>query len=102
MLVFSVTSGRRISDGTAGPVSKIWQALKAAELRREPAMADPPSSEGLSSAQRNAVRALLAHGNLGAAAEACGVSPGTLEGWLKTSDFVAANPVACRAARARR
>ena len=85
-------------------MSKIWEALKAAELQREPAVtaAMPSAAHGLSSAQRLAVRALLAHGSLGDAAAECGVSPGTLEGWLKSPDFVAAYHVASRAARARR
>jgi hypothetical protein len=84
-------------------VSKIWQALKEAELRREPAAAVSPSSGGgLSATQRRAVKALLVHGSVGAAAEACGVSQGTLEAWLKTPEFVAAYHIASRVARSRR
>lgn len=85
-------------------VSKIWEALKEAETRREPVVAAalPPLAEGLSSTQLDAVQALLAHASVGAAAAACGVSPGTLEGWLKRSDFVAAYHVASRGARVRR
>jgi hypothetical protein len=83
-------------------VSKIWQALKRVERQREPAVAAaaPPTGH-LSPTQRAAVRALLAHGSVGAAAEACGVSAATLERWLKNPDFVAAYHVASRAARAR-
>jgi hypothetical protein len=85
-------------------VSKIWQALKEAELRREPAVAaaSPSAGKGLSATQRKAVQALLAHGSVGAAAEACGVSAATLEGWLKTPEFVAAYHIASRVARSRR
>jgi len=85
-------------------VSKIWQALKEAELRREPAVAaDLPSpGDHLSAEQQAALCALLAHGSVGAAAEACGISATALEGWLRTPDFVAVYHAASRAARARR
>jgi hypothetical protein len=85
-------------------VSKIWEALKAAELRREPAVAaDLPSpTEGLSAEQEAALCALLAHGSLQAAAEACGMSQAALEGWLRMPRFVAVYHAACRAARTRR
>ena len=85
-------------------VSKIWEALKAAEMGREPlvAAACPSLAEGLSATQLDAVQALLEHASVGAAAAACGVSPGTLEAWLKTPDFVAAYHVASRGARVRR
>jgi hypothetical protein len=85
-------------------VSKIWEALKEAELRREPAVAaELPSPGGhLSSDQRAALGALLAHGSVSAAAAACGLSASALERWLRTPDFVAAYHAASRAARARR
>lgn len=82
----------------AADMSKIWQALKAAESRRE----GVEEHDGLSRAQRDAVQALLVHASVDGAARACGVSAGTLEGWLKTPVFVAAYHVASRAARARR
>lgn len=85
-------------------MSKIWEALKAAELGREPALAaDLPSpAHHLSPDQEAALCALLAHGSLQAAATACGLSATALEGWLRTPTFVAAYHAACRAARARR
>ena len=84
-------------------MSKIWDALKKAELGREPSDAVlPPSAEHLSPEQQNAVRALLEHGSVGAAAQACGVASSALERWLRMPDFVAAYHAASLAARARR
>ena len=85
-------------------MSKIWDALKKAELGREPsgAPALPPSAENLSPEQQDAVRALLVHGSVGAAAQACGVASSALERWLRMPDFVAAYHAASLAARARR
>lgn len=90
-------------SGGAG-VSKIWQALKDAELRREPAVAAqaPSPGEGLSAQEEAALCALLAHGSVRAAAEACGLTQGALESWLRTPRFVAVYHAASRAARARR
>lgn len=83
-------------------MSKIWQALKDAEHLREPRLEEAPPVEGLSPAQHDAIRALIAHGTVSAAARQCGVSAGSLEGWLKTPEFVAAYHAASLAARARR
>ncbi len=85
-------------------MSKIWEALKQAQLHREPAVAAelPSPNEHLSPQQQDALRALLAHGSVGAAAQACGLASSALEGWLRTPDFVAAYHAASRAARARR
>lgn len=85
-------------------MSKIWQALKEAELRREPATAAEPSSPRghLTADQHAALEALLAHDSVRAAAAASGVSTTALEGWLRTPDFVAVYHAASRAARRRR
>jgi hypothetical protein len=83
-------------------MSKIWQALKDAELSREPLLDTRPVRAGLTPTQQQAIRALLVHGSVSDAASACGVSARSLEGWLKTPRFVAAYHAASRAARARR
>ena len=85
-------------------MSKIWQALKAAELQREPMVAAelPAPSAHLSVEQQAALCALLAHGSVDAAAAACGLQPAALEEWLRRAEFVAAYHAASRAARTRR
>ena len=85
-------------------MSKIWQALKEAELRRDPAAspAAPALGEMLSTEQEAALCALLAHHSVRAAAEACGLSEAALEDWLRTPSFIAVYHAASRAARARR
>jgi hypothetical protein len=85
-------------------VSKIWEALKAAEVRREPAIAaeQPAAGADLSAEQEAALCALLAHGSVQAAARAGGLSETALEGWMRTPRFAAVYHAACRAARTRR
>jgi hypothetical protein len=82
-------------------MSKIWDALKKAELERDPLIAEPEGEtipRLLSGRQRAALEAMLAHGTLDAASAACGISRKTLERWLKTPGFVAAYQAASRAA----
>lgn len=84
-------------------MSKIWQALKDAEQRREPQRASATPAEGdaaLSDLQRAAIAALLAHGSAAAAASQCGITAGMLESWMRTPAFIAAYHAASRAARA--
>lgn len=85
-------------------MSKIWQALKEAELRRQSVLAAASSGARatFSAEQEAALCALLDHQSVRAAAAACGLSEAALEGWLRTPTFAAVFHAACRAARARR
>lgn len=81
-------------------MSKIWDALKKAELEREPLLADddaPPQSRILTAKQRAAVQALFEHPSLSDACAASGISPRTLQRWLKAPTFVAAYRAVARA-----
>jgi len=79
-------------------MSKIWDALKKAELEREPLLQpEPGESRLLSAKQRAAVRALLACSSRAEAAAACGVSERTLLRWIKLPVFAAAYAAAGRA-----
>lgn len=74
-------------------MSKIWDALKKAELEREPLVSEAESTGEtrlLSTKQRAAVHALLTCPNRAAAAEACGISERTLLRWCKMPSFAAA------------
>jgi hypothetical protein len=82
-------------------VSKIWDALKRAELGREP-LRGPDIESGLSLEQSAAIRALLRQATVGDAARECGLEESALQGWLRKPDFVAAYHAACRATRSRR
>jgi hypothetical protein len=82
-------------------MSKIWDALKKAELERDPLIAEPEASaipRLLSARQRAALEAVLANSSLAEASAACGVNQKTLERWLKTPSFLAAYQAASRAA----
>jgi len=107
-LIFSVALSRAflhllaadLSDtATAGePMSKIWDALKKAELEREPLLAEAiPENRLLTAKQRAAVQALLSAPSRAAAAEVCGVSERTLLRWVKLPAFAAAYQAAGRA-----
>ncbi len=78
-------------------MSKIWDALKKAELERDPLIAEPEGVDVprlLSAKQRAAVEAILAHTTLAEASAACGVTQKTLERWLRTPAFLTAYQVA--------
>jgi hypothetical protein len=81
-------------------MSKIWDALKKAELEREPLVAPAGAtneSRLLTAKQRAAVHALLSCPSRAAAAAACGVSERTLLRWFKLPAFAAAYQAAGRA-----
>ena len=81
-------------------MSKIWDALKKAELEREPVIAnDGGAGETriLSGKQRAALQALLTCASLPEASAACGVSERTMQRWLKTP--ASPPPTGRRAAR---
>jgi hypothetical protein len=82
-------------------MSKIWDALKKAELERDPVIAESEDKvvpRILTPKQRAALEALLANATVTEAAAACGVSQKTIERWLKAPTFVAAYHAASRAA----
>ena len=81
-------------------MSKIWDALKKAELEREPLVlqeGDAAESRLLTARQRSAVHALLTCASRAEAAAACGVSERTLLRWIKLPAFAAAYQAAGRA-----
>lgn len=80
-------------------MSKIWDALKKAELEREPHLPEAEVAESrlLTPKQRSAVEALLAAPSRAAAAAACGVSERTLLRWIKLPAFATAYRAAARA-----
>ncbi|MGH7785353.1 MAG: phBC6A51 family helix-turn-helix protein [Candidatus Binatia bacterium] len=81
-------------------MSKIWDALKKAELEREPLLADddaPPQTRILTAKQRAAVQALFEHTTVAEACAACGVNQRTLQRWLKVPTFIAAYRAVARA-----
>ncbi|MDX2169206.1 MAG: hypothetical protein SF182_19205 [Deltaproteobacteria bacterium] len=81
-------------------MSKIWDALKKAELEREPVLPETgelPERRLLTPKQRLAVDALLSSASRAAAATACGVSERTLLRWIKLPAFAAAYQAAGRA-----
>ena len=82
-------------------MSKIWDALKKAELERAPEIADDGEAGEtriLTGRQRAALQALLTCASLPEASAACGVSERAMQRWLKTPGFAAAYRAASRAA----
>jgi hypothetical protein len=81
-------------------MSKIWDALKKAELEREPMLpeaSEVAESRLLTPKQRLAVEALLASPSRAVAAAACGVNERTLLRWIKLPAFATAYRAAARA-----
>lgn len=80
-------------------MSKIWDALKKAELERAPLLQAEPGdgTRALTPRQRAAVQALLHCPGRAEAAAACGVNERTLSRWEKLPAFAAAYQAAARA-----
>jgi hypothetical protein len=82
-------------------MSKIWDALKKAELEREPVIAAVERADVprlLTAKQRIALEALLGNPTLSDAANVSGINQRTIERFLKTPAFAAAYHVASRTA----
>jgi len=75
-------------------MSKIWDALRKAEERREEPVAGTPTilpyRVQLTPKQRSAIEALLSSSSLEEVERACGVKEVTLRRWLAQPSFVAA------------
>ena len=83
-------------------MSKIWDALKKAELEREPVIADAEGDAAptalLTGKQRAALQALLTSATFADACNLSGISERTMQRWLRRPGFIAAYHSASRAA----